>query len=329
MGSDAYHVSRVYADRYFNPRSRMGSDTQTGQHDGYHRNISIHAPAWGATKYPMHVRWYTNISIHAPAWGATFNGRYFWISRISFQSTLPHGERLKMTEKELYVFLFQSTLPHGERLYWEDIMAKRLPISIHAPAWGATDRHLGKGLLNKISIHAPAWGATRRSTRYVYNVQHFNPRSRMGSDIGPMYNGCRLYAFQSTLPHGERLTKALKKKLNITFQSTLPHGERQLEVVNEARYTIFQSTLPHGERQVKTLEHQRNLAISIHAPAWGATCIGFFGILGSIISIHAPAWGATSSSGFPDPEALYFNPRSRMGSDSKNMRFLLCFCNFH
>ena len=22
----------------------------------------------------------------------------------------------------------------------------------------------------------------------------------MGSDIGPMYNGCRLYAFQSTLP---------------------------------------------------------------------------------------------------------------------------------
>ena len=33
--------------------------------------------------------------------------------------------------------------------------------------------------------------------------------------------------------------------------------------------------------------------ISIHAPSWGATGIGYDGSNGSAISIHAPSWGAT------------------------------------
>ena len=65
--------------------------------------------------------------------------------------------------------------------------------------------------------------------------------------------------------------------------------------------------------------------ISIHAPARGAT--GFFRLLPAVclISIHAPARGATYHllqycSGF-----LYFNPRSREGSDQivYNLRILL------
>ena len=35
-----------------------------------------------------------------------------------------------------------------------------LPISIHAPAWGATDFLSAFSDLQHISIHAPAWGAT-------------------------------------------------------------------------------------------------------------------------------------------------------------------------
>ena len=34
------------------------------------------------------------------------------------------------------------------------------PISIHAPAWGATDVHRLSRIGSGISIHAPAWGAT-------------------------------------------------------------------------------------------------------------------------------------------------------------------------
>ena len=78
---------------------------------------------------------------------------------------------------------------------------------------------------------------------------------------------------------------------------------------------IFQSTLPHGERRTLQTRIRGNNAISIHAPAWGAT-IGDEKIkrvkkhfnprsrMGSdnditgyvsarLISIHAPAWGAT------------------------------------
>ncbi|EEX75944.1 hypothetical protein SELSPUOL_02672 [Selenomonas sputigena ATCC 35185] len=37
--------------------------------------------------------------------------------------------------------------------------------------------------------------------------------------------------------------------------------------------------------------------ISIHAPAWGATCRFQAELPNIVISIHAPAWGATSFNG--------------------------------
>ena len=79
--------------------------------------------------------------------------------------------------------------------------------------------------------------------------------------------------------------------------------------------------------------------ISIHAPAWGATCeagilidvtlfqstlprgerlaSSFFSSFSFSISIHAPAWGATAVSLQPLFSFWDFNPRSRVGSDSK------------
>ena len=33
-------------------------------------------------------------------------------------------------------------------------------VSIHAPAWGATDKFLSISAKYGVSIHAPAWGAT-------------------------------------------------------------------------------------------------------------------------------------------------------------------------
>ena len=49
--------------------------------------ISIHAPAWGATPFPLIQRPALRISIHAPAWGATrrvFPRRY--ADRISIHA---------------------------------------------------------------------------------------------------------------------------------------------------------------------------------------------------------------------------------------------------
>ena len=54
----------------FNPRSREGSDTAADD-EVFGYQISIHAPAKGATVAPAEILAPLRISIHAPAKGAT------------------------------------------------------------------------------------------------------------------------------------------------------------------------------------------------------------------------------------------------------------------
>ena len=144
---------------YFNPRSRDGSD-------GFPllqyllTYITIHAPAKGATHFPLcpsvHSHYFNPrsregsdltpfcvlrcslcISIHAPAKGAT--------------ST-------KM------------------------IVTPAAVISIHAPAKGATSGSKYDAFFSVISIHAPAKGATVGKFGNKEYGCDFNPRSREGSD---------------------------------------------------------------------------------------------------------------------------------------------------
>ena len=56
-------------------------------------NVSIHAPAWGATGDAIAVQYVQNVSIHAPAWGAT-NSAQAYQQALAFRSTRPHGARL-------------------------------------------------------------------------------------------------------------------------------------------------------------------------------------------------------------------------------------------
>ena len=65
--------SLASADRYFNPRSREGSDLhQVGRLVPGHR-ISIHAPVKGVTITGTISRSVVAISIHAPVKGATYD----------------------------------------------------------------------------------------------------------------------------------------------------------------------------------------------------------------------------------------------------------------
>jgi len=126
-------------------------------------------------------------------------------SILLFQSTHPHGVRRDTgVIPRAVFFLFQSTHPHGVRhdhvfrvlrdvysfnprtrmgcdcmLSVNSIMK---PVSIHAPAWGATLNGQLDLQFRTVSIHAPAWGATR------------------------VWITCTPAAwFQSTHPHGVRL----------------------------------------------------------------------------------------------------------------------------
>ena len=99
-------------------------------------------------------------------------------------------------------------------------------VSIHAPAWGATEIVALIGQLGCVSIHAPAWGATPHPGLSAQQDHSFNPRSRMGSDVSEVEKAAARGWFQSTLPHGERHLNEQIDELTLGFQSTLPHGER-------------------------------------------------------------------------------------------------------
>ena len=169
------------------------------------QNISIHAPARGATgntdiRHPTDQNFNPRsregsdflrvpanmtgkqISIHAPARGATLT---LWLALravVKFQSTLPRGER------------------HYEEIF--PLCVKR--ISIHAPARGATAPQRLCKSSGTISIHAPARGATKKQKLFRRSLRYFNPRSREGSDAAQDGFDLGEAIFQSTLPRGER-----------------------------------------------------------------------------------------------------------------------------
>ena len=106
------------------------------------KTISIHAPTRGATHEADKQQWYAYdfnprshkgsdeipadtviatpvISIHAPTRGATDMPVACSQQNLSFQSTLPQGERPLMIRIIRTEDIFQSTLPQGERLMEE------------------------------------------------------------------------------------------------------------------------------------------------------------------------------------------------------------------
>ena len=108
-------------------------------------NISIHAPAKGATHLAEEGTHTDIISIHAPAKGAT-------------------------SDADVWDFIrgFQSTLPRRERQWGICVYLAQKQISIHAPAKGATNKGSDYDCGWIISIHAPAKGATISSS-HIYS----------------------------------------------------------------------------------------------------------------------------------------------------------------
>ena len=99
-------------------------------------DVSIHAPARGATSAGLRFPLADGVSIHAPARGATFVDWYH--DNIGkFQSTPLHEGRHSYHSMVFLQYRFQSTPLHeGRRDRGRDPGARH--VSIHAPARGAT-----------------------------------------------------------------------------------------------------------------------------------------------------------------------------------------------
>ncbi len=213
----------------------------------------------------------------------------------SFQSTRPRGARHVVAlgaalgvDVSIHAPAWGATWPLHSRTC-------SVTVSIHAPAWGATLDHVGLNDLGRVSIHAPAWGATPSPCPGSRSTGCFNPRARVGRDSKPSALSTSLMQFQSTRPRGARL-----------FSCMFPTPPSWVSIHAPA----WGATRPHLQG-----DHRRR--VSIHAPAWGATSDRGCGEERTGVSIHAPAWGATPSPCPGSRQTDCFNPRARVGRDSR------------
>ena len=149
--------------------------------------------------------------------------------------------------------------------------------------------------------------------------------------------------FQSTHPRGVRHRPLDERIAEFIFQSTHPRGVRpphhtvpprprnfnprthvgcdEDSKAPEMSPEQFQSTHPRGVRLGERLHAVQRIAISIHAPTWGAT--NAYAAVNDLqrISIHAPTWGATGSVSTLSSGLLFqsTHPRGVRLNDSKMM----------
>ena len=220
---------RYFQRHGFNPRTRVGCDKEGVKRALAAVEVSIHAPAWGATYRSDLFAAYGMVSIHAPAWGATTASCALTLAVWMFQSTHPRGVRPSLSYpicSSVNGFNPRTRVGCDHHRFCTVRGPGR--VSIHAPAWGATragknsaparrrfqsthPRGVRHGRSREatarmmVSIHAPAWGATRSSSGCIRSDCCFNPRTRVGCDqlVPSMRSG--LSMFQSTHPRGVRL----------------------------------------------------------------------------------------------------------------------------
>ena len=165
-------------------------------------------------------------------------------------------------------------------------------ISIHAPARGATTKERSGVYVSDISIHAPRGERHLIIGQINFLIFYFNPRSREGSDSATVHRSDGLINFNPRSREGSDSSPHCFGYYCILFQSTLPRGERHDHAGLDAGRGYFNPRSREGSDGKWPMSWAIK-AISIHAPARGATLIDAKHALERGISIHAPARGAT------------------------------------
>ena len=152
----------------FNPRSRTGSDLLRRRAEQRLVDVSIHAPARGATRRPAAAAVGIDVSIHAPARGATRHLR-----------RLPSRERVSIhaPARGATSFLVVKCLQNH--------------VSIHAPARGATPDTPPPIDFAQFRSTLPHGERRRAPGGARLRAPSFNPRSRTGSDLTIMVQELR------------------------------------------------------------------------------------------------------------------------------------------
>ena len=210
---------------------------------------------------------------------------------MTFQFTRPQGARHYGIDTGGAISTFQFTRPQGARHGIHSGAVKSTPVSIHAPARGATPGGLCRSILNLrfnsrarkgrdrvrfneiarrlVSIHAPARGATEDTfkRRLLLNVSIHAPARGATRRIKSTSHSP---SFQFTRPQGARPFARRSRSSVCTFQFTRPQGARRNGTQPNAPGNRFNSRARKG-RDGSLLRPRETRGVSIHAPARGAT----------------------------------------------------------
>ena len=187
-----------------------------------------------------------------------------------FQSTRPRGARLHIRQSLRPAGRFQSTRPRGARPQTQILNILDRLISIHAPAWGATGLCVRSCRSDKISIHAPAWGATEQigisgidvlisihAPAWGATFHHLRVRTRLLISIHAPAWGATFFCIGASSRRRDFNPRA--------------------RVGRDGSFTSFWNVKDYFNPRARVgRDHERVdvrtcQAISIHAPAWGAT----------------------------------------------------------
>jgi len=171
----------AWSRRCFNPRARTRRDRKPSSVGFCWNQVSIHAPARGATMAFWRDASDDIVSIHAPARGATGQSAGGGACG-SFQSTRPHEARRPQSAA---LRAGQGRFNPRARTRRDSLAIRKTSsamVSIHAPARGATKSVKSDAQRAYVSIHAPARGATPTSCRNPAIPRSFNPRARTRRD---------------------------------------------------------------------------------------------------------------------------------------------------
>ena len=174
------------------------------------------------------------------------------------------------------IIKFQSTHPRGVRhakpCY---VRYGKLPVSIHAPAWGATPVCCLAG--------ERGWPC-------------FNPRTRVGCDPHGRPSPAGSRRFQSTHPRGVRHRIIIDAPVDVPgFNPRTRVGcDTDARQASPIKIRVSIHAPAWGATPAPDQRQAAEGRVSIHAPAWGATRAGErLSPFLFLVSIHAPAWGAT------------------------------------
>ncbi len=211
------------------------------------RQVSIHAPARGATHRTRGGSGLLQVSIHAPARGATSAGDELTLAWL-FQSTRPRGARLYSVVPDGTLVSFQSTRPRGARPRRPAHGAGDEDVSIHAPARGATACWDAYERQTIVSIHAPVRGATAVASTPTSGTRFQSTRPR-GARLATYGASSVAMGFNPRAREGRDEAAISNSPQSWSFQSTRPRGARQKTRGRLTRICQFQSTRPRGARR--------------------------------------------------------------------------------